>query len=179
MPFICAFCQKSINSGEHVVTDGVSSIAHDHCVRKEIETQKPTPVRIPSVTVTPDPSVEAARAAAFKMAHNIPVPVAEARAAYAEPCLLPSAPKVCVECQKPAISMCPCGAIIHHDFGYNGINCSGRHEAKCAYAAASRELPKKPPTVEKVQQDLFAKLSKSSNGKHQKNASKPKKGSSR
>jgi hypothetical protein len=53
--------------------------------------------------------------------------------------------KVCGECQQPAISMCPyCRMFVHHDFGYNGLACSQKHEARCSGARWSREPEKKP-----------------------------------
>jgi len=171
MAFTCVLCGMDIQVGERMLADDKMALAHERCVEKEA--QLPKEVHVPTIFVPPpiakstEAAVQAAKAVSFKMQHNIPVPVAEAKMVYAEPCLLPTAPKVCTECQKPAISMCPCGAIVHHDFGYNGVNCSGRHETKCAYAAASRELPKKS-IEEKAKQDLFVEIFKGRNGKHQK-----------
>lgn len=61
-------------------------------------------------------------------------------------CVPASAPKVCLECGKDAISMCPaCFAYVHQDFGYNGPACSSRHEQRCEGARLSRVVP--PPKI--------------------------------
>lgn len=139
MRFICEFCQIPIRPGEKVVTDGVSAVAHDHCVKKEA-TEAPS-VHLPSVTVSPPPPAPPSPRKlddTLYRAMNAGFPILKAHA-NVEPCLMPSAPKVCVVCQKPAISICACGEIVHQDYGYNGQNCSGRHEAKCERARYSRE----------------------------------------
>lgn len=141
MPFNCELCGKEIKVGEAMLTDEKMAVAHQACVQREavrvpIAPLPPTP---PPIAKATEAAVQAARAVAFKMQHNIPVPIAEAKVMYGEPCLLPSAPKLCVECQKPAISMCPCGALVHQDFGYAGLNCSGRHESTCEHARRSRD----------------------------------------
>lgn len=61
----------------------------------------------------------------------------------------PAPPPVpCCECGQPAIGMCPsCKKHVHQDYGYNGANCSGRHESKCEGARMSRERNEKPPAV--------------------------------
>jgi hypothetical protein len=60
----------------------------------------------------------------------------------------PPPPKLCSECLKPCIAMCPgCRAFVHQDYGYSGENCSGRHEDKCEPARLSRERPKKEEIV--------------------------------
>lgn len=48
-------------------------------------------------------------------------------------------PSLCASCGAPCISRCSCGAHVHQSFGYNGVNCSGIHEAKCDVAKKSRE----------------------------------------
>ncbi len=61
-----------------------------------------------------------------------------------EPHLMPPPPKICSECQKSCIAMCPhCKLFVHQDYGYSGENCSGRHEGKCEGARLSREVAKK------------------------------------
>lgn len=152
MAYTCTLCSLDIKVGDPILADDKMNLSHESCVRRVAEAEKANVVRVvgPIVKLTSPPEVDQA-----------------VKVMYHEPCLLPSASKVCTECQKPAISMCPCGALVHHDFGYNGLNCSGRHEAKCAYAAASRELPKKS-NEEKAKKDLFVEIFKGRNGKHQK-----------
>ena len=138
MRLICEFCQIPVRPGERVVTDGVSSVAHEHCVKKEAD---PTAIHLPSVTVSPPlpapPSLHKPDDTLYRaMNAGIPIP----KTNVVEPCLLPRAPSLCVECQKPAISMCPgCHAYVCQDYGYNGKNCSGRHEMKCEGARRSRD----------------------------------------
>jgi hypothetical protein len=90
----------------------------------------------------------------------------------------PAPPPVpCCECGQPAIGMCPsCKKRVHQDYGYNGANCSGRHEGKCEGARMSRERGPKgfgPPAEVRVYtapMPLKAKCHK--NGVHKKSVAK-------
>lgn len=94
----------------------------------------------------------------------------------------PAPPPVpCCECGQPAIGMCPsCKKHVHQDFGYNGPNCSGRHEGKCDGARKSREIAPKgfgPPAEVRIYvTNMAIKPKHHKNGVHKSSAKKAKKG---
>lgn len=120
MPFKCSLCELDIQIGEPMLADEKMNLAHESCAKRNRSIDPPTVVEV--VTKVSGPGF------------GNPT-------AVIEPCLLPSAPKICSECQQSAISICPsCYAYVHQDFGYAGLNCSGRHEGKCSGARESRTL---------------------------------------
>jgi len=142
MPFTCIFCNKQILPGEPMLTDGTDSVGHETCIRKEIANPKRPTVHLPSVTVFPPPPAPPPP--------QVPADRPYRNLSHPDACVPPRPTSLCDECGKPAIGMCPhCGKYVHQDYGYNGPNCSGRHETKCPGAAESRN-PKRPytkPTV--------------------------------
>lgn len=144
MPFSCAICAIEIQVGEPMLSDEKMNLAHESCVKKATKVQIPTVIVVKTKVSGPG------------IGHP---------GAIVEPCLLPKAPSVCVECRKPAIAMCPgCHQYVHQDFGYNGSNCSGRHEGGCEGARQSR-VRSAIPVVREVIVDTSLK---SRNGKHSK-----------
>jgi hypothetical protein len=52
----------------------------------------------------------------------------------------PDAKPVCVECGKSCIAMCPyCKVPVHHGYGLENSNCSGKHEQQCSGARWARQ----------------------------------------
>ncbi len=125
MPFKCALCELDIQVGEPMLADEKMNLAHEVCVKKGKSIDPPSAIVVQA---------------------KVGGPGFGNKTAIIEPCLLPSAPKVCAECQKTAISMCPhCKVYVHQNYGYDGgIACSTIHEGKCHGARTSRELTKKP-----------------------------------
>jgi len=171
MPFTCAVCGFDIQVGESMLSDDKMNLAHESCVKRGRSIDPPTVVEI---------------------ATKISSPGLGNPTAVVEPCLLPSASKVCVSCQKSAISMCPaCNAYVHQNYGYDGgTACSTIHEAKCDGARNSRErAPKKEETLDKwdvmvggiVATSIGAGslLDAKRNGKHQKKSDQKKKSGGR
>lgn len=140
MPFTCAICSLEIQIGEPMLSDEKMNLAHERCIPKEIH--------LPSVTIggssvklppplPPEPPTP--RETKVLAGHTINVPT------EADMCVPSRRPSLCVECGKPAIGMCPaCHGYVHQDYGYNGLNCSGRHEGKCEGARKFRNLDPKP-----------------------------------
>jgi hypothetical protein len=157
MPFKCSICEMDIVVGEPLLADAAMTLAHKRCVDKGDP---------PSVVETPALSkdVQLARSIQFKLNNKIPVPLSDVQELYGDPCTPSNAPALCVECHKPAIAMCPsCHTYVHQDFGYNGNNCSGRHEGRCEGARKSRSLAQDPqPTVLQVVELVGRPL----NGRH-------------
>jgi hypothetical protein len=130
MPFKCSLCELDIRVGEPMLSDEKMNLAHEACVRRGRAIDPPT-----TIDVTTKISGSG---------FGNPTAVVSPAVPIHEPCLLPSAPKVCIECKKSAISMCPsCNEYVHQDYGYNGANCSGRHEGRCEGARQSRSPKKK------------------------------------
>jgi hypothetical protein len=174
MPFKCALCELEIQVGEPMLSDEKMNLAHESCVkRKQANPGSSVVVAGPvlqAVTVTlPHPSDVPLGTKVSVKAESLP-PGAVVVVSAGEPCLMPRAPSVCAECQKPAISMCPsCKAYVHQDYGYNGSNCSGRHEGRCSGAADSRKPVKKSAALTQIQTlSTIESTSKSSNGKYAK-----------
>jgi len=159
MSFTCAICSLDIAVGEPLLSDEKMNLAHKSCIDRMLKEPAHPSVTISSTHLEPLPppapplslpgkSVELARSVSFKVSHGIPVPLDEARRMYGDSCVPSKPPSLCVECQKPAISMCPaCHGYVHQDFGYNGPNCSGRHEAHCEGARQFLEKDKKPAAI--------------------------------
>lgn len=148
MPLTCAFCKMEIQPGELVQPDVEMNLAHKTCADTEL---KKIDVKVAVVSG----------------------PGFGNPTASLEPCLMPSSPKVCCECSQPAISMCPyCKKYVHQDYGYNGANCSGRHEANCPGAADSRVKTKE--TQKTFEAPKYAKAQAFKGNGHKKNGSQRK-----
>lgn len=132
MSFTCTICSLDIQVGEPMLSDERMNLAHKACVDRMVKDSVHPSIRIPSVHLSPPPP-------------RAPPPLAAAP----DSCVPTSSVRFCSECGKPCISMCPapCLQYVHQDFGYNGPNCSGRHEDRCEVARKSRELGKKPPAL--------------------------------
>ena len=131
MPFTCFFCKAEIRPGEPIQADTAMQLAHKSCA--EFELQKIESLAKPVVPPPPP-------------APPSPPPVLVVQT-DAPPSQLHLVREIhgCAECHKPAISMCPaCRTYVHQGYGYDGQNCSGRHEGKCEGARESRNRVKPP-----------------------------------
>jgi hypothetical protein len=163
MPFTCAVCGFDIQVGESMLSDDKMNLAHESCVKHGRSIDPPTVVEIATKVSGPGPGNPTA---------------------VVEPCLLPSASKVCVSCQKSAISMCPaCNAYVHQNYGYDGgTACSTIHEAKCDGARRSRDRDHLSKQIQEIATAgtfiggsvLMKNAPK--NGKHQKPVNRKKRG---
>lgn len=134
----CVVCGKPIEVGEPLLANKSGELAHQQCVQE----RSPLPeILIPSVQITP-----------VKLEYQPPPKLTVGSITTApEPCIMPSPPKVCSECGKPCIAMCPhCRALVHSSYGYNNEACSLRHEAKCAPAREDRSVTKTAKTVDRT-----------------------------
>jgi hypothetical protein len=162
MPFTCAICSLDIQIGEPMLSDEKMNLAHKACVDRLIKEPAHPSINIPQAQLDPSPPV-------------LPIPCPPAP----DTCVPSRAPDVCVECQKPAISMCPsCLKYVHQSFGYAGPACSLNHEARCAGARESRKPLTQIPVL-KMSGPIFDTVeikNKNSNGHHKKNRAKKARG---
>lgn len=144
MPFTCSICMLEIAVGVPMMTDEKMDVAHTSCIDKMLKDPVSSSISIPSVKLaSPPPPAPPSPPLAFVRTDAPPSQLHHVREIHG-----------CAECQKPAISMCPaCGTYVHQGYGYDGANCSGRHEGKCDGARESRNRVKPPvdPT------DIFSK----------------------
>ncbi len=143
MSFTCTICSMEIQVGEPMLADASMSLAHERCVQRELQAKAPPPPAPPSPQ-------------AVTVAQKVSGPGFGNPTASVEPCFMPSAPKLCVQCGEVSISICPyCNAYVHHGYGSWGPTCSLSHEQKCSGAKESRELKPKPSVVKGVFVELI------------------------
>jgi hypothetical protein len=118
MSFKCALCELDIQVGEPMLSDERMNLAHESCVRRKQNDPGS------SVVVVSSPS-----------------PPSTLTLTSPDACVPSARPPVCVECDGPAISMCPvCLRRVHQNYGYDGKKpCSLIHEAKCPGAREARD----------------------------------------
>jgi hypothetical protein len=161
MPFTCAICSLDIQVGEPILSDEKMNLAHKTCVERLIKEPAHPSINVPQAQLAPSSPI-------------LPIPCPPAPDA----CVPSRAPAVCVECQKPAISMCPyCLKYVHQSFGYGGPACSLSHESHCLGALESRK-PSTRPLVKMTGLifDTIGIPEKNSNGRHRKKSTKKVKG---
>jgi hypothetical protein len=184
MPFKCSLCELDIQVGEPILADERMNLAHQSCVERKQRTPGSTVVvasaSAPIPILQPPSPPPAPQVVEVKIEAVSGFGFGNPTASLGQ-----SAPPLCAECGKSAIAICPyCGTRVHQDYGYAGLNCSGRHEGKCPGARESRD-PKYtvlPKGIKFSSQTVPLNITIepgviSGNGKHA--APKPKKGRTR